>query len=298
MIQDLSVTRKEIDEVDRQMAALFEKRMELALEVAKYKIQTGKAVYDRERELQKLEKVGSFTHSDLNEKSIKELFQQIMSISRRYQYHVMEDAKQEIAQYFTIIDRISISQDTKVVFAGNSDTFTDCAMRTFFGTEICPQYVTSLEDLAKIVSEGNADYGVLPIEHSPSRFATGIYDVLDRFFLFIVGMQRMQRNQCLQKPFVIISNKKEFVKNANKVSISFKLPHTCGSLYYVLAHFIFNDINLTNIESIPIDSEQLEYCFFVDFDGNLSDDRVKCALKGIMEETKDFRILGSFYFDK
>ena len=36
--------------------------------------------------------------------------------------------------------------------------------------------------------------------------------------------------------FVIVSNKKEYVKDADKVSISFSLPHTCGTLYNILAH--------------------------------------------------------------
>lgn len=40
MIQDLSITREEIDKVDKEIVKLIEKRMDLALEVAKYKIST------------------------------------------------------------------------------------------------------------------------------------------------------------------------------------------------------------------------------------------------------------------
>ena len=98
--------------------------------------------------------------------------------------------------------------------------------------------------------------------------------------------------------FVIVSNKREYVKSANKVSISFSLPHECGSLYNILAHFIFNNVNMTSIESIPLCGKQWEYCFFVDFEGNLSDSDVKNALKGIMAETEDFRILGCFVSEK
>jgi chorismate mutase/prephenate dehydratase len=97
--------------------------------------------------------------------------------------------------------------------------------------------------------------------------------------------------------FVIVSNKKEYVKNANKVSISFALPHKSGTLYNILAHFIFNNVNMTSIESIPLSDRQWEYCFFVDFEGNLGDNAVKNALKGIMAETEEFRILGCFVSD-
>ena len=52
---DLSVTRREIDKIDSEIVGLFEKRMEAANEVAKYKMETGKAVFDKEREDQKLD---------------------------------------------------------------------------------------------------------------------------------------------------------------------------------------------------------------------------------------------------
>lgn len=47
---DLQDLRNEIDSIDRQMTELFEKRMEISRKVAKYKISTGKKVFDKERE--------------------------------------------------------------------------------------------------------------------------------------------------------------------------------------------------------------------------------------------------------
>ena len=94
--------------------------------------------------------------------------------------------------------------------------------------------------------------------------------------------------------FVIVSNKREYEKAANKVSISFSLSHECGTLYNILAHFIFNNINMTSIESVPMLDRQWEYCFFVDFEGSLEDNNVKNALKGIKAETENFKILGCY----
>lgn len=42
-------------------------------------------------------------------------------------------------------------------------------------------------------------------------------------------------------------------------------------------HFIYNDLNMTKIESRPIPEKKWEYRFFVDFEGNLSDSGVKNA---------------------
>lgn len=377
MIQDLSVTRAEIDEVDKQIVELIEKRMALALEVAKYKISTGKPIYDRERELEKLEKLGSMASTEFNAKSVQELFLQIMSVSKRYQYRVIGDQDHEIDKMFTPVEKLSICDNTRVVYAGVPGAFAEEAMVAYFGEDIAGSNVKGFPDVARMVAEGEADYGVLPIENSSAGFVNGIYDLLDRYQLSIVGEQKVQVNQCLlgipgtdlskvqtvfshpqglmqakeyleQKDwkqvsmantalsakkvhddgdmtqvaiaskraaklyglsvlnpqlnvsdnnttrFVIVSKKREYVTNANKVSISFSLPHECGTLYNILAHFIFNDVSMTSIESIPLTGKQWEYCFFVDFIGNLGDNEVKNALKGIMAETEDFRILGCF----
>lgn len=67
--------------------------------------------------------------------------------------------------------------------------------------------------------------------------------------------------------FVIISGQKRFVKDAQKISVCMELPHQSGSLYNALAHFIYNDLNMTKIESRPIPQRKWEYRFFVDFEG-------------------------------
>ena len=112
------------------------------------------------------------------------------------------------------------------------------------------------------------------------------------------GMKILRERICHGKAnstrFIIVTNQKIFEKNANKISICFEVPHTSGSLYNILSHFIYNDLNMTKIESRPIPEKQWEYHFFVDFDGNLNDSAVKNALRGIKEETANFKILGNY----
>ena len=67
-----------------------------------------------------------------------------------------------------------------------------------------------------------------------------------------------------------------------------------GSLYDLLSHFVYNNINMTKIESRPVKGKQWEYRFFVDFDGSLEDAAVKNALRGLREEATNLRILGNY----
>ena len=94
--------------------------------------------------------------------------------------------------------------------------------------------------------------------------------------------------------FIIVTNQKIFCRDARKVSICFEVPHESGSLYHMLSHFIYNHLNLTKIESRPIEGRAWEYRFFVDFEGNLADGAVKNALRGLREEASFLKILGNY----
>lgn len=88
---DLLELRGMLDGIDRQIVELYEKRMEVCAQVAAYKIETGKRVFDKEREQQKLKAVSALTHNDFNAQSIKELFEQIMAMSRKLQYQMITE---------------------------------------------------------------------------------------------------------------------------------------------------------------------------------------------------------------
>ena len=76
---DLLELRDRIDEIDAQIVELYENRMDICKQVAEYKISTGKKVFDKVREEEKLRKVKALTHNDFNCRGIEELFEQIMS---------------------------------------------------------------------------------------------------------------------------------------------------------------------------------------------------------------------------
>ena len=65
-MEDLLELRGKIDEIDRQIVDLYEQRMEVSKKVAEYKIGTGKKVFDKQRESEKLQKVKSMTHNKFN----------------------------------------------------------------------------------------------------------------------------------------------------------------------------------------------------------------------------------------
>jgi prephenate dehydratase len=67
-----------------------------------------------------------------------------------------------------------------------------------------------------------------------------------------------------------------------------------GALLQLLEIFAVRDLNLSKIESRPTKTELGEYCFFLDVEGHLADERVGDALATVKRTQRDVRVLGSY----
>ena len=93
--------------------------------------------------------------------------------------------------------------------------------------------------------------------------------------------------------FIIITNQKIFRKDAKKVSICFEIPHESGSLYHMLSHFIYNNLNLTKIESRPLKTVLGEYFFIIDCDYT-KEKLAQFALEELTAVGIGYKILGAY----
>ncbi|MGN0316909.1 MAG: prephenate dehydratase [Lachnospira sp.] len=96
--------------------------------------------------------------------------------------------------------------------------------------------------------------------------------------------------------FIIVMNRRCFVKDAQKMSVVFEIKNETGSLYNLLSHIIYNGLNMNKIESRPIavSDGTWNFRFFVDFEGNIDDQRVMNALRGVEEEAQSIKLLGNY----
>ena len=377
MQKDLGELRGRIDEIDEQIVRLYEERMDVCRGVAEYKIANGKKVFDRAREEEKISKVKLLTHTDFTRQGIEELFEQIMSMSRKMQYQMLTESGSIGRLPFMEVDKLD-TMNARIVFQGAEGSYSQAAMQQYFGDRINSCHVDTFRDAMGAIEEGSADFAVLPIENSTAGIVSEIYDLLVEFENYIVGEQIIPIEHCLMAlpgtkltdiktvyshpqslmqsarylqdhsdwkqvsmknnafaakkvmddqdraqaaiagayaakvyglevleqgindstsnstRFIIVSNQKIFKKDANKISICLEIPHRSGSLYHILSHFIYNHLNMTKIESRPIEDRNWEYRFFIDFEGNLSQSAVKNALRGLREETRNMKILGNY----
>lgn len=373
-LQDL---RTQLDQVDTEIVRLYEERMRICAQVGEYKVETGRKVLDRQREKEKLQDVASKASSDFNKKGIQELYQQLMSMSRKLQYQQLVKAGALGRLPFIEVKSLGNGR-ARIVFQGTEGAYGQAAMKNYFG-EMCNNYhVKTFREAMEAIEEGAADYAVLPIENSSAGSVNEVYDLLVEFENYIVGetiipithtlaglpgtglsdiervyskaealmqtshflgehsswqqisvantaiaakkiLEEQDKSQAAvcsayaaqihglevledrindeknnSTRFIIVTNQKIFLKGASKISICFELPHESGSLYHLLSHFIYNDLNMTRIESRPVEGRSWEYRFFIDFEGNLEEAGVKNAIRGLREESRGLKILGNY----
>lgn len=95
--------------------------------------------------------------------------------------------------------------------------------------------------------------------------------------------------------FIVISKKCLIEPNADKISLFFGLPHKTGSLYRVLGRFSMAGLNLTKLESRPMENGDFSYYFYLDIMGSVKDESTLDLLCALSEELPDFVFLGNYH---
>lgn len=104
----------------------------------------------------------------------------------------------------------------------------------------------------------------------------------------------MQDNSENYTRFVAISPQPVAPQADAKTSIVFSMDNVPGSLFKSLAVFALRDIDLTKIESRPLQGKRWQYLFYIDFIGSLEEERCQNALNHLQEITSFFKVLGSY----
>ncbi|MCT4507368.1 MAG: prephenate dehydratase [Tepidibacter sp.] len=168
--------RKEIDCIDKELIRLFEKRMEKVLSIVKYKYENNLPILNISREEQVLSKNTDHIKNELFQKSTHEFLKNIMNISRSIQEE----------QFKNYTDR-SDKNRCIVGFQGIRGSFSEQALKEYFGENTKTKNLNEFEDVFKAVKNNDIDYGVLPIENSSTGGISEIYDLLRKYGLYIIG---------------------------------------------------------------------------------------------------------------
>ncbi len=107
--------------------------------------------------------------------------------------------------------------------------------------------------------------------------------------------RNVQNNNNNRTRFIVISKELVIGEDADKISLIFSAPHTTGSLYRVLGRFSMAGLNLTKLESRPIENADFDYYFYVDVMGSVKDESTLDLICALYDELPEFEFLGNYF---
>lgn len=112
-------------------------------------------------------------------KGVRELFEHLMSMSRKRQYQLLleEGITQKLP--FRPVDALPLEQ-ARIVFQGEEGAYAQMAMQEYFKDTTGSYHVRTWRDAMEAIAGGEADYAVLPIENSSAGVVSENYDQIGR----------------------------------------------------------------------------------------------------------------------
>ena len=202
-MEELKQYRDQIDTIDRQLAELFQRRMDVVDGIGRYKLERGMPVLDAKREQEVRAAKAALARDEGMATDLAALFENVMAISRRRQRKLVQETGQErgyisckraMAAARTPIDR------PKVAYQGVAGAYSEMACIDFFGNDSENVGLEQFEDVFQALKKGEADYAVLPIENSTSGAIRQVYDLMSQYECYIVGETTVQVEHCLMAP--------------------------------------------------------------------------------------------------
>ena len=209
MAEDLNTLRQSIDSIDKEMVALFRRRMEVSRQVAAYKKEHGLPTLDAGRERALLGKVAEQAGEELADYT-QSVYRSILAAGRSYQnqcngvpsrvYDTIRKALDNTPDLFP--------QRATVACQGIEGAYSQIACDSIFKSPTI-LYFNTFEHVFKAVESGMCQYGVLPIENSTAGSVNAIYDLMTRHNFSIIRAARLKVNHNLLCKYGV---KKEDIK--------------------------------------------------------------------------------------
>lgn len=153
-MSDLSEHRKEIDEIDRELVRLLDRRARIARDVGRVKETAGQAVFDPGRHRAVIERAVAMSDGSFPAEGLRLVMREILSVS------------------------LALQKQLRAAYLGPEGTFAHQAAVIEFGTSVDFEPCEGIPDIFRAVSQGRTDYGIVPIENSTGGMVHASLDAL------------------------------------------------------------------------------------------------------------------------
>ena len=152
--ESVDVLRQKIDQIDAKVVNLLNDRASLAQRIGRSKSLNHQEVYAPHREKEILRRAAELNRGPLSAQAVRAVFREIISGCR------------------------ALEGPLNVAFFGAEATYTHLAAREKFGASASLHPTASIAEVFQEVTQGRAEFGVVPIENSTEGVVTNTLDSL------------------------------------------------------------------------------------------------------------------------
>ena len=196
--KNLEAYRNDINEIDDELVLLFQKRMKVAGEIAKYKKEHNIPVLDSTRERSKLAEVKGKVEKEF-ETYTGALYSLLFELSRSYQEKQLDgenELYQTIKQAIAASTNTAFPQNAMVACQGVDGAYSQIACDKLFGNANI-LYFDTFDKVFSAVEKGLCRYAVLPIENSTAGSVKDVYDLMAKHNFHITRSTRIKVDHSL-----------------------------------------------------------------------------------------------------
>ena len=215
---NLDELRAKIDEIDNKLLDLYNERLEYVLKVGELKNSTKSPIYRPEREkeiIERLKKINKQKGGKLSDRAIEALFLEMFAVARNY----------ELAE--------------RVAYLGPNASFSHQAAEQKFGALGNYAPINTIKGVFREVANGNAKFGVVPIENSFNGIVSDTISCLSDYDLKIVAEVVLDVHH-------VLATKVDNIKDIKRI-------YSKDIAFGQCKHFL-EDFGLDTIEQIPVES--------------------------------------------
>ncbi len=194
---DIKKSRTEIDKMNRELVSVFCKRMDVAADIAQYKIENGLPVFDRARERDILADMTTLSDEKYRYYT-KTFFTVMMDLSKAYQSSLMAEHRQ--TGECCLSQRIAEAEKNTPALFPDSGLVACQGVEGAYSQKACDKlfaipkikYFGSFSQVFEAVESGECDFGILPIENSTYGTVNEVYDLMQRYKFCIIRSLKLK----------------------------------------------------------------------------------------------------------
>lgn len=205
---------------------------------------------------------------------------EVYDLMKKHEFHIVKSVRVQIDHCLAVKNGANLKDIKKII--SHPQALSQCS-EYIKKLQVNAEAVENTAVGAKLISEGeDLTVAVLCSKECAETYGLKILE------------PRVQDSEKNYTRFICITKDRRIYKGADKISVMTSLAHTPGSLNKIISRFYAFGLNLTKIESRPIEGSDFEFMFYFDFEGDILDSQVRNLIAELDNGSDKFVLLGSY----